>query len=36
VPDLFDRYVRAEGPADLRDFLGVLSLLIAKGVLVQG
>jgi hypothetical protein len=34
VPDLFDRYVRAEGPADLRDFLGVLSLLVAKGVLV--
>jgi len=34
VPDLFERYVRAEGPADLRDFLGVLSLLVAKGVLV--
>ncbi|HKP27992.1 MAG TPA: tryptophan 7-halogenase [Gemmatimonadales bacterium] len=34
VPDLFDRYVRAEGPADLRDFLGVLSLLVAKRVLV--
>ena len=34
VPDLFDRDVRAEGPADLRDFQGVLSLLVAKGVLV--
>jgi flavin-dependent dehydrogenase len=34
VPDLFDRYTRAEGPTDLRDFLGVLSLLVAKGVLV--
>jgi hypothetical protein len=35
VPDLFDRYVEVEGPADLRDFLGVLSLLVAKGVLVN-
>jgi hypothetical protein len=35
VPELFDRYVRAEGPSDLRDFLGVLSLLVAKGVLVS-
>ena len=34
VPALFDRYVRSEGPCDLRDFLGVLSLLVAKGVLV--
>ena len=36
VPDLYERYIRAEGPADLRDFLGVLSLLVAKGVLVRG
>jgi len=35
VPDLYDQYVRAEGAADLRDFLGVLSLLVARGVLVQ-
>lgn len=35
VPDLYDQYVRAEGPAELRDFLGVLSLLVARGVLVQ-
>ncbi len=35
VPDLYEQYVRAEGPTDLRAFLGVLSLLIAKGVLVQ-
>ena len=34
VPDLYDRYVNAEGPTDLRDFLGVLSLLVAKNVLV--
>jgi len=35
VPDLYDRYVRAEGPTDLRAFLGVLSFLVAKGVLVN-
>ena len=35
VPDLYDQYVRAEGATDLRDFLGVLSLLVAKGVLVR-
>jgi hypothetical protein len=35
VPDLYDQYVRAEGVTDLRDFLGVLSLLVSKGVLVQ-
>lgn len=33
VPDLYDAYQRAAGVAPLPDFLGALSLLIAKGFL---
>lgn len=34
VPDLYQRYVAAEGATPLPDFLGVLSVLLARRVLV--
>jgi hypothetical protein len=33
VPDLYDAYQRVAPPVALPDFLGALSLLIAKGIL---
>lgn len=35
VPDLFDAYNRVASPVALHDFLGALSVLIAKGALIQ-
>ncbi|MBI3262512.1 MAG: tryptophan 7-halogenase [Acidobacteria bacterium] len=35
VPDLFEAYNRAASPVALHDFLGALSVLIAKGALSQ-
>jgi flavin-dependent dehydrogenase len=34
VPDLYDAYCRAEPPVPLPDFLGALSVLVARGALV--
>lgn len=36
VPDLYEAYNRVEPWVTLPDFLGVLSVLLAKGLLVQG
>jgi hypothetical protein len=36
VPDVYEAYNRVEPWATLPDLLGVLSVLLAKGVLVQG
>ena len=33
VPDLYDAYQRSAQPVELPDFLGALSLLLAKGLL---
>ncbi|MBI4477140.1 MAG: NAD(P)/FAD-dependent oxidoreductase [Acidobacteria bacterium] len=35
VPDLFEAYNRAAAPVHLHDFLGALSVLIARGALTQ-
>ncbi len=35
VPDLWEAYCHAAGPVILPDFLGVLSVLLARGMLVQ-
>ena len=34
VPDLFEAYIRRCPPVSLPDFLGALSVLLAKGALV--
>jgi 2-polyprenyl-6-methoxyphenol hydroxylase-like FAD-dependent oxidoreductase len=36
VPDLWEAYCRSAGPVILPDFLGVLSVLLARGILVNG
>ena len=35
VPDLFEAYCRSTTPVILPDFLGALSVMLAKGILVD-